>query len=106
MKYTKDFEEYVATRLTKEERAEVRKEAELEVKIFRSIQNFISSSLEEYMAENKVGFNELVAKLGSSPSHLSKIRKGQANLTIGSIAHLMATLGKDPDAIDLFKSKK
>jgi DNA-binding Xre family transcriptional regulator len=102
----KDFEEYIATKLTKEERAEVRKEAELEVKILKSIKSFISSSLEEYMAENKVGFNELVAKLGSSPSHLSKIKKGQANLTIESVAHLMATMGKDPDAIDMFKSKK
>ena len=105
MKKTKDFEEYAATRLTKEERDEIRKEAELEVKILRSIQNFISSSLEEYMTENKVGFNELVDKLKSSPSHLSKMRKGQANLTIGSFAHLMATLGKDPIE-DFLKIKK
>ncbi len=104
MKNIKDFEEYVATRFTKEERDEIRKEAELEVKILRLAQNFISSSLEEYMTENKVGFNELVAKLGSSPSHLSKMRKGEANLTIGSFAHLMATLGKDP--VDMFKTKK
>ena len=104
MKYTKDFQEYIETRLTKEEIAEIDREVELEVKILRSIQRFISSSLEEYMTENKVGFNELVAKLGSSPSHLSKIRKGEANLTISSFAHLMATLGKDPQ--DLFKFKK
>lgn len=104
MKNTKDFEEYVATRFTKEERDEIRKEAELEVKILRLAQNFISSSLEEYMIENKVGFNELVAKLGSSPSHLSKMRKGEANLTFGSFAHLMAALGKDP--VDMFKPKK
>jgi len=77
---------------------------ELEVKIFKSIQNFITSSLEEYMAKNKVGFNELVEKLGSSLPHLSKIKKGEANLTIGSFAHLMATLGKDVKP--LFKIKK
>lgn len=104
MKYTKDFQTYIETQLTKEEIAEIDREVDLEVKILRSIQNFISSSLEEYMTENKVGFNELVAKLGSSPSHLSKIRKGEANLTISSFAHLMATLGKDPQ--DLFKPKK
>lgn len=104
MKYTKDFQAYIETRLTKEEIAQIDREVDLEVKILRSIQNFISSSLEEYMTENKVGFNELVAKLGSSPSHLSKIRKGEANLTISSFAHLMATLGKDPQ--DLFKPKK
>lgn len=100
----KSFEEYVATRLTKEERDEVRKQAELEIKILKSMQSFISSSLDEYMEENKVGFNELVDKLKSSPSHLSKMRKGQANLTIGSFARVMATLGKDPQ--DMFKNKK
>ena len=100
----KDFEEYIAIRMTKEERDVIRKEAEKEVNMLIAVQNFISSSVEEYMSENKVGFNELVAKLGSSPSHLSKIRKGEANLTIGSFVHLMATLGKDPQ--DLFKPKK
>ena len=100
----KSFEEYVATRLTKEERDEVRKQAELEIKILKSMQSFISSSLDEYMEENIVGFNELVDKLKSSPSHLSKMRKGQANLTIGSFARVMATLGKDPQ--DMFKNKK
>ncbi|MBP6870247.1 helix-turn-helix transcriptional regulator [Candidatus Babeliales bacterium] len=72
--------------------AEIKKEAESEAKILLLIQQFITSSVEEYMEKNKVGFNELSAKLGSSPSHLSKIRKGQANLTISSFARLMATL--------------
>ena len=41
MKYTKDFQEYIETRLTKEEIAEIDREVELEVKILRSIQRFI-----------------------------------------------------------------
>jgi len=100
----KSFQEYVETRLTKEEIAEIDKQVDLEIKILKSMQNFIASSLDEYMEENKVGFNELVDKLKSSPSHLSKMRKGEANLTIGSFARVMATLGKDPQ--DMFKKKK
>ncbi len=100
----KDFEEYTATRLTKEERADIKQEAAREAHMLVAVQNFIASSVEEYMTEHKVGFNELVEKLGSSPSHLSKIRKGQANLTIGSFVHLMATLGKSPE--DILKLKK
>ena len=34
----------------------------------------------------------------------NRTKRGEANLTISSFAHLMATLGKDPQ--DLFKPKK
>ena len=101
---SKNFWKHAQERLGVDRVAEIKKEAEKEANMLRSVQNFISSSVEEYMNENKVGFNELVAKLGSSPSHLSKIKKGEANLTISSFAHLMAVLGKDPE--DLFKFKK
>ena len=60
--------------------------------------------MEDYMEKNKVGFNELVRRLDSSPAHVSKIRRGEANLTLSSLAHLFATLGKEPQ--DVFKSKK
>ena len=44
------------------------------------------------MAKEKIGFNELVKRLGVSPSKVSKIQKGEANLTIASIAHISALL--------------
>jgi hypothetical protein len=103
-KNTKNFLELVKTRLNTEEIAEIEKQAQLEAKILLSMQQMITSSLEEYMLMHNVGFNELVKRLDSSPSHLAKIRKGQANLTLTSFAHLMATLGQDPQ-IHL-KSKK
>ncbi|MDP3787814.1 MAG: hypothetical protein Q8Q60_00680 [Candidatus Chromulinivorax sp.] len=106
MKYTKDFEEYIATRFTQEERDEIRKEAELEIKALKTLQRFASSSLEKYMTENKVGFNQLVEKLSTSPSHLAKIKKGEANLTFLSFANLMGCLGKDFDFVPVGRSIK
>jgi transcriptional regulator with XRE-family HTH domain len=94
----------LVTKFRKEERAGIKQEAVQEARMLLAVQNFIASSVEEYMIANKVGFNQLVEKLGSSPSYLSKIRKGQANLTTGSFAHLMATLGKNVEP--LFKIKK
>lgn len=96
---TKDFWKLAEKRLGARKIADIKKEARQEAAMLMKIQNFIASSVEEYMAKNKVGFNELVDKLGSSPSHLAKIKKGQANLTIASFAHLMVTLEKEPEEV-------
>lgn len=101
---TKSFQEYLEKRLNKEEIAEIEEQAELEIKILRSIQQLISDALADYMEKNKIGFNELVRRLDSSPSHVAKIQRGEANLTLSSLAHLFALLGKQPQ--DIFKIKK
>lgn len=106
MANTKNFWELAEKRLGKDRVVEIKKEAELEVKLLKRMQQFASSSLEEYMAEHKIGFNQLVEKLSTSPSHLAKIKKGEANLTFLSFANLMSCLGKDFDFVEVTKSKK
>lgn len=101
---TKSFQEYLEKRFTKEEIAEIEKEAALEVKILRSIQTTISNAMNEYMEENQISFDELVRRLKSSPARVKKIHRGEANLTVASIAHILALLGKEPK--DIFKNKK
>src|SRR5579872_4653849 len=101
---TKSFQKYLETRLNKDEIAEIKQQAQLEVKILRSIQNSITDAMEEYMEENKIGFNELVRRLDASPTHVAKIQRGEANLTLSSLAHLFALMGKEPK--DIFKNKK
>jgi hypothetical protein len=96
---TKSFDEYAENRLGKEKYNQLCKEADKEAQILLTIQNFITSSLEDYMHKNQVGFNELVRRLEVSPTYVSKMRKGQANLTLYSLARLMATLGKEPHEI-------
>lgn len=101
---TKSFQSYLEKRLDQAEIAEIEEQARLEVAILRSIQDAVSNALTEYMKVNDVGFNELVKRLDSSPSHVSKIQRGEANLTLSSLAHLFALLGKEPH--DIFKSGK
>lgn len=98
---TKSFKDYLEKRLDKKEIAQIKKQAEREVKIFKSLQKMLADMTNEYMQKNDIGFNELARLLDASPSQLTKIQKGEANLRLSSIAHLFALMGKDPK--DIFK---
>ena len=50
-----------------------------------------------------VGFNDLVRILNVSPTQVAKIQKGQANLTLATMAHIFSTLNQQPQFI--FKKK-
>ena len=102
----KDFWELAEQRLGKDRVAEIQKQAELEYRIYSNFQNFIMATVEEYMTENKIGPKELAKLLHRSSSYIFRLRKGAVNLKISDFAHLMARLGKDPDAIDILRSKK
>jgi transcriptional regulator with XRE-family HTH domain len=101
---TKGFKSYLEKRLNKKEIAEIKKQAQLEVRILKSIQKILADTMADYMKQNDIGFNELVRRLDSSPAHITKIQKGEANLTLSSLAHLLALMGKEPS--EVFKSKK
>jgi len=92
----KSFKEHLDARLNKEDIAEIEQAAKMEYKASQTLKNDISKALINYMAQNNVGFNDLVRQLGKSPSQLSKIIKGEANLTINSIAQIFSIIGKMP----------
>lgn len=98
---TKSFYDLIKTKLSQEQLDEIEKQAQLEVAILRSIQKILSDTMAEYMKKNKVGFNEVVRRLSTSPSQAAKIQRGQANLTLASFAHFLALMGKEPK--DVFK---
>jgi len=99
---TKSFRDYLKTRLSEEQLNDIEKQAQLEVAILRSIQKVLSETMAEYMKKNKVGFNEVVRRLSTSPSQAAKIQRGEANLTLASFAHFLALMGKEPK--DIFKA--
>ncbi len=101
---TKSFQEYLEKRLSKNEIAEIEERAEREIRFLSLLQESISSAMEDYMSKHNIGFNELVRRLDSTPVQVAKIRRGEANLTLSSLAHLLATLEKEPQ--EIFKSKK
>lgn len=93
---TKNFKTYLDKRLDKKEIAEIERQAENEVRALRDLQDDISKVIAEYMVKNDIGFNEVVRRLDISPTQLTKIQKGEANLTLASIAHISALIGKAP----------
>lgn len=96
---TKSFKNYLEKRLSKNEIAEIKEQAALEVKFLDSIQRMLAETLANYMKEHEIGFNEIARKLDWSPSKISKIQKGEANLTLASLAHFFALLGKEPQEV-------
>ena len=101
---TKNFQEYLEGRLSKDELAEIEEQARREIRILKSIQKTISLAMANYMERKKIGFNELVKRLNSSPFQMAKVQKGEANLTLASLAHLLALLEQDPQ--DIFKNRR
>jgi plasmid maintenance system antidote protein VapI len=51
------------------------------------------------MKEQGIGFNELTRRLQTSTRHTSRLLKGEANLTMGSVAELAALMKKKPRII-------
>lgn len=95
----KSFENYLEKRLSKHEIAEIKQQAEIEFQALSSLQQEISSAVGEYVNKEKIGFNELVRRLGVSPTQVLKIQKGTANLTLATLAHIAALLKKRPHLI-------
>ena len=92
----KNFQDLIEERLTHDVIKDIEKQAELEVKALRCLQKSISDAIAHYMEINKVGFNEMVKRLNSNPTQFSKIQRGNANLTLASLAHIAALLGQEP----------
>lgn len=91
---TKSFKEYLDTRLSKAEIKQIEQAAKIEFEVFSMLQSDISKALAHYMSESNIGFNELVRQLGKSPTQVSRIIKGEANLTLATIAQLYALMGQ------------
>jgi DNA-binding Xre family transcriptional regulator len=96
---TASFKDYLEKRLNKEEIQEIKQQVDVEFTALKGLQENVSSALTDYMKKEKIGFNELVRRLGISPTQLTKIQKCEANLTLATLAHISALLRKKPHLI-------
>ena len=101
---TKSFDKYLSKRLKEKDIEEIQAFADLEYETLKSLQDQVSCEVASYMSEKKIGFNELVRRLNMSPSQVSKIQKGEANLTLGTLSHIFTLLKRQP--VLTFQSKK
>jgi transcriptional regulator with XRE-family HTH domain len=95
----KSFKDYLAKRLDQSEIVELEKQADIELEAIKLLQDDISSAIANYMAQEKIGFNELVRRLGVSSAQAAKIQKGEANLTLASLAHIAALFKRKPHIV-------
>jgi len=95
----RNFNDHLKERLDQKEIKKLQDQARLEHESLRTLQNDIAAAVAKHMEETGMGFNELTRGLGVSPSQAAKIKKGEANLTFASIAHIAAFLGKKPHLI-------
>jgi transcriptional regulator with XRE-family HTH domain len=85
----KSFQQYLEKRLNKAEIAEIEIQAKLEADYLKSLQEDVSKAVAQYMSDEKIGFNELVRRLNITPTQVSNIQSGKANLTLATIAHIL-----------------
>ncbi|MEM1243542.1 MAG: hypothetical protein AAGG80_01840 [Pseudomonadota bacterium] len=97
---TQSFKTYLEKRLNKQEIADIEKAAALELKYFRDLQADVSKALQDYMQEKNLGFNDIVNKLGKTPTQVSNILNGRANLTLASVAQVFALMKRKPRLYD------
>jgi transcriptional regulator with XRE-family HTH domain len=96
---TKSFQDYLEKRLDKSEIAEIERIAKLEMEFLKSLQEDVSRAVVKYMAEQDIGFNELVRRLNISPTQVANIQNGRSNLTLATIAHVFALLKMKPHLV-------
>ena len=91
-----DYSDFRKEIFSNEQIAQLDASAEAEIQAIKSLQESISAAVAEYMAREKIGFNELTRRLEVSTRITSKLVKGNSNLSMGTIAHLSALIGKKP----------
>lgn len=97
------FKDLAEKRFSKEKIAQMNREVALEAEAMRSLQTNIKEALDSYMEQQKIGFNEVVRRLGSTPRQIAQIQKGNSNLRMSTLAHISALLGQTP--MIMFKKK-
>jgi len=90
--FMKDFELLAQEILSKEEIEEEKQSARVEHRLMQDI----ASNIKMAMEEQNIGFNDLVKNLHTSPSQVSKILRGDANITLHSLVKLCIVLNLNP----------
>ena len=94
-----DYEQIRRSRLTAKEIKAQDAEIAREVAALKSMQESISAELARYMADEGIGINELTRRLNTSSRQTSRIMKGEANITLATLAEVAAILGANANII-------
>ena len=78
---------------TPEEIEDIHKRAEKRSKARRILSDDVSKAVVGYMAAKNIGFNQFKKQLNMSSATLSRILKGESNLTLETIAEISQVIG-------------
>lgn len=90
-----DYEDIRHELLTPEQIQKNEKEAALEIAALCSMQESLSREIAAYMSAHGLGFVEFTKRLGTSTRQTSRILKGEANVTLATLAEVAVHIGKD-----------
>jgi hypothetical protein len=90
------YESVRRERLSPRERAAQNRLIEAEARALNSLQAAISKQIDAFMKSEGIGINELTRRLRTSSRQTSRIMKGQANITLATLAALGAVMNKKP----------
>ncbi len=91
-----NYDDIRKSRLSSDEMKKIDYEAANEIDALKSMQESLSREIVIYMAEESIGIVELTNRLETSTRQTSRILKGEANVTLATLAEVAALLGKVP----------
>lgn len=99
MNHFDDYDDIRKSRLTQKERDAIDEEARQELSALKAMQESLSMEIASFMSEEQIGIVELTSRLQTSTRQTSRIMKGEANITLATLAELAAVMGKIPKII-------
>ena len=87
---------FIEDQLTSEEIKDAELESEIIIKSIESLRKSVSNEDKNILDSNKMSFNTLKKELGISSATLTKLSKGEGNITIKTIALLSQINNKVP----------
>lgn len=87
---------FIEDQLTSEEIKDAELESEIIIKSIESLRKSVSNEVKNILDSNKMSFNTLKKELGISSATLTKLSKGEGNITIKTIALLSQINNKVP----------
>ena len=95
----KNWREVRKSHFNQDELEQIDLEVSREAQLLKHLQDIVSHQVAEFMVKENIGFNELLTRMNSNPRQVSKIVKGDCNLTMASIAALATVMGKSVELV-------
>jgi len=94
-----DYDDMRKSRLTADEMKKIDREASDELAALSAMQESLTREIAAYMAKEAIGIVELTKRLETSTRQTSRIMKGEANVTLATLAEVAVHIGKVPRII-------